>query len=36
MILPKQETGKGMGRLAAFKDTEGNILGLHQKGIKRE
>jgi uncharacterized protein len=36
VILPKEEIGKGMGWLAAFKDTEGNVMGLHQQGIKRE
>lgn len=30
LIMPKQEIGKGMGWVAAFKDTEGNIVGLHQ------
>ncbi len=28
--MPKTEIGKGMGWIAAFKDTEGNIVGLHQ------
>ncbi|MDD5491584.1 MAG: VOC family protein [bacterium] len=28
LILPKQEIDKDMGWLAAFKDTEGNVLGL--------
>lgn len=27
-VLPKQEIGKDMGWIAAFKDTEGNVLGL--------
>jgi uncharacterized protein len=27
-ILPKQEIDKDMGWLAAFKDTEGNVMGL--------
>ena len=34
MIMPKQEIGKGMGWIAAFKDTEGNIMGLHQEAKK--
>jgi len=34
VVLPKQEIGKGMGWLAAFKDTEGNIMGIHQEGKK--
>ena len=28
IILPKREIGQGMGWIAAFKDTEGNILGF--------
>ncbi|MDD5354828.1 MAG: VOC family protein, partial [bacterium] len=28
LIVPKQEIDKDMGWLAAFKDTEGNIMGL--------
>ena len=32
IVMPKQEIGKGMGWIAAFKDPEGNILGLHQQG----
>ena len=34
MIMPKTEIGKGMGWIAAFKDTEGNIIGLHQEEKK--
>jgi predicted enzyme related to lactoylglutathione lyase len=30
IVQRKQEIGMGMGWLAAFKDTEGNIMGLHQ------
>jgi predicted enzyme related to lactoylglutathione lyase len=30
VVLPKQEIGTGMGWIAAFKDTEGNLMGLHQ------
>ena len=32
IVMPKQEIGKGMGWIAAFKDPEGNIMGLHQEG----
>lgn len=32
--MPKQEIGKGMGWIAAFKDSEGNIMGLHEQPIK--
>jgi predicted enzyme related to lactoylglutathione lyase len=34
IILPKREIGQGMGWIAAFKDTEGNILGFHQVAKK--
>jgi predicted enzyme related to lactoylglutathione lyase len=30
VVLPKQGIGKGMGWISAFKDTENNIIGLHQ------
>lgn len=30
VVLPKREIAPGMGWIAAFKDTEGNILGFHQ------
>jgi predicted enzyme related to lactoylglutathione lyase len=30
IVLPKQEIGPGMGWISAFKDTENNIIGLHQ------
>ena len=30
VALPKTEIGPGMGWIAAFKDTEGNIMGLHE------
>lgn len=30
VVLPKTEIGTGMGWIAAFKDTEGNIMGFHQ------
>ena len=29
IVLPKMEIGEGMGWIAAFKDTENNIMGLH-------
>ena len=28
VVLPKQEIGPNMGWIAAFKDTEGNIMGF--------
>ncbi|HEX3469918.1 MAG TPA: VOC family protein [Silvibacterium sp.] len=34
IALPKTEIGQGMGWVAAFKDTEGNILGFHQSPKK--
>ena len=34
IIMPKQEISKGMGWIAAFKDSEGNIMGLHEQAIK--
>jgi len=30
VVLPKTEIAPGMGWIAAFKDTEGNILGFHE------
>ena len=30
IVVPKMEIGKGVGWIACFKDTEGNIIGLHQ------
>ena len=30
VALPKTEIGQGMGFIAAFKDTEGNLLGFHK------
>ncbi len=32
IVLPKQGIGEGMGWIAAFKDPENNIIGLHQAG----
>jgi predicted enzyme related to lactoylglutathione lyase len=34
VVLPKTEIGTGMGWIAAFKDTEGNIMGFHQSPPK--
>ena len=34
IALPKTEIGPGMGWIAAFKDTEGNILGFHENHPK--
>jgi predicted enzyme related to lactoylglutathione lyase len=30
VVLPKREIGMGMGWISAFKDTENNIIGLHE------
>ena len=30
VVLPKQEIGKGMGSISAFRDPENNIIGLHE------
>lgn len=30
ICMPKTEIAKGMGWIACFKDTEGNMMGLHQ------
>ena len=32
--MPKTEIGSGMGWIAAFKDTEGNAMGVHQAPVK--
>ena len=34
IALPKMEIGQGMGWIAAFKDTEGNIMGFHESPPK--
>ena len=34
VALPKMQVGPGMGWIAAFKDTEGNMMGLHQAAKK--
>ncbi|MBV8115535.1 MAG: VOC family protein [Silvibacterium sp.] len=34
VALPKTEIPPGVGWIAAFKDTEGNILGFHQSPMK--
>ncbi len=30
IVMPKQEIGKGMGWISAFKDPENNLMGLHE------
>jgi predicted enzyme related to lactoylglutathione lyase len=30
IIMPRQEIAPGMGSIAVFKDTEGNMMGLYQ------
>lgn len=30
VALPKTEIGQGMGWIAAFQDTEGNLIGFHE------
>ena len=30
ICMPKTEIGQGMGWIAAFQDTEGNLMGLHE------
>ena len=30
IVMPKTEIGSNMGWIAAFKDTEGNMMGFHQ------
>lgn len=30
MMMPKTEIAEGMGWIAMFKDTEGNVVGLHE------
>lgn len=30
VVLPKTEIAPGMGWIGAFKDTEGNLMGLHE------
>jgi len=30
LIMPRQEIAPGMGSIAVFKDTEGNMMGLYQ------
>ena len=34
MTMPKTEIGTGMGWIAAFQDTEGNLMGFHQPRAK--
>lgn len=35
ICMPKQEIGPGMGWIACFQDTEGNLVGLHQMAEKQ-
>ena len=35
ICMPKTEIAPGMGWIAAFQDTEGNLLGFHQAPNKR-
>ena len=35
VAMPKMEIGQGMGWIAAFKDTEGNMMGLHESPRNR-
>ena len=34
ICMPKTEIGSGMGWIAAFQDTEGNLMGFHQPPAK--
>ena len=34
MAMTKTEIGVGMGWIAAFQDTEGNLMGFHQPPTK--
>ena len=34
VCMPKTEIGTGMGWIAAFQDTEGNMMGFHQPPAK--
>jgi uncharacterized protein len=34
IVMKKTPIGMNMGAIAAFKDTEGNIIGLHEMPIK--
>ena len=35
LIMPEQEIGAGMGSIAVFRDTEGNMMGLYQPAAKK-
>ena len=35
VCMPKSPIGSDMGWIAMFKDTEGNLMGLHQMGDER-
>jgi len=32
VVMPKKEIAPGMGWISAFRDPEGNVMGLHQMG----
>ena len=32
VVMPKKEIAPGMGWISAFRDPEGNVMGLHQAG----
>src|SRR6185503_10020292 len=34
VIMPRQEIGPGMGSIAVFRDTEGNMMGLYQPSVQ--
>ncbi len=34
VVMPKTEIGPGMGWIAVFKDTEGNLVGFHESAPK--
>jgi len=36
ICMPKQEIGQGMGWIACFQDTEGNMVGLHQMAAEHQ
>lgn len=36
VCMPKTEIAPGMGYIACFKDTEGNMMGLHQLGENKK
>ncbi len=36
VCLPKTEISRGMGWIACFQDTEGNLMGIHQVPKKQK